>query len=55
MSRRMEKEVPANLDLSCHCRKTHGHHQLAVVHPLHAANAGEMLLYWGSCCSLQLQ
>lgn len=47
--------VPANLDLSSHCRKTRGHHQLAVVRPLRATDAGEMLLYWGGCCSLQLE
>lgn len=47
--------VPANLDVSCSYRKTRGHHQLAVVRPLHAADGGEMLLYRGSCCSPQLK
>lgn len=50
--RRMEKWGD---DACCHCRKTCGHHELAVVCPLCAADAGEMLLYWDRCCSLQLK
>lgn len=32
-----------------------GHHELGVVCPLCAADAGELLLYGDSCCRLQLK